>query len=247
MGKPLSEAPVVSLSLQELGTYEAQALLTWQVRQYSPLLLRWTIPSSRWVGHKGVLLTGSEANRFVIYTCRKYLSNQPGCNPSVGKRIGTGQHKVDPPEHPIHRKLWNPAFTRSYIENSSPSIQHMLAGHTVSWIERDALSHLSSRRVHPDRSYPGVQVDHASGGAASLPWYQRRHYRNHVARCACAPLVSSGTCERSASPTEWHDHSQRNPHAGHPGSVQRARCAQRLSCIVVVHTWRSIFQHKGDF
>jgi cytochrome P450 len=135
MGKPLSEAPVVSLNPQELITYEARALLAQQV-QRDGALLRWTIPSGQRAGHEGVLLIGPEANRFVMHTHREYLSNELGWNPSIGKMIGKGLLNMDPPEHTVHRKMWNPAFTGSHIESYLPSIQRVLAEHTSSWLER---------------------------------------------------------------------------------------------------------------
>lgn len=146
MGKPLCEAPVVSLSPQELITYQARARLAQQAQECGPVI-RWTIPSGQRAGQEGVLLIGPEANRFVMHTHREYLSNELGWNPSIGRMIGKGLLNMDPPEHTRHRKIWNPAFASAYMESYLPLIQRVLANHTASWIERGEIDVYNEARI----------------------------------------------------------------------------------------------------
>lgn len=217
MGKPLCEAPVVPLSPQELITYEARALLAQQAQQDGPLL-RWTIPSGQRAGHEGVLLIGPEANRFVMHTHREYLSNELGWNPSIGKMIGKGLLNMDPPEHPVHRKLWNPAFTGSHIESYLPSIQRVLAEHTASWIERGEVDLYNETRSATFQVVAstlaglkqGAEVDHAQqlfftvmGAANPDPrGYQERVARALQARAQLDRLLLDLIAERRRTPAD---------------------------------------------
>jgi cytochrome P450 len=75
---------------------------------------------------------------------------------------------MDDPEHGRHRKMWNPAFTNSFMETYLPVIQRVIAERTRRWPERDAVDlYAEAREITFDAAAAalggfrtGAEVDH---------------------------------------------------------------------------------------
>lgn len=86
-----------------------------------------------------VYLVGPEAARFVLHTHRHSFSNRRGWDPLLGTLLGHGLIGMDDPEHPVHRRLWNPAFVGARIESYLPVVERLAADHARRWAARDQL------------------------------------------------------------------------------------------------------------
>ena len=135
MSTPLSAAPWLSLTSEELWSSQGPTLLARQAEKHGPVL-RWRIPYGQGAEEEKAILVGPEANRFVLQTHRTAFSHERGWTPAVGHLIGKGLLNMDPPEHTWHRKLWNPAFTQAYMERYLPLMQRVIAEHLVRWGEQ---------------------------------------------------------------------------------------------------------------
>jgi retinoid hydroxylase len=80
-----------------------------------------------------VFMVGPEANRFVLHTHREHFSHRQGWTPILGDWMGQGLLNMDPPEHTLHRRLMNPAFTSSYLASYLPVMRRVVAERTRSW------------------------------------------------------------------------------------------------------------------
>jgi cytochrome P450 len=83
-----------------------------------------------------VFMVGPEANRFVMHTHRTHFSHNQGWTPVVGDWLGQGLLNMDVPEHTIHRRLMNPAFTSTYLAAYLPEMERVVADRTRNWAER---------------------------------------------------------------------------------------------------------------
>jgi cytochrome P450 len=135
MSIPLSEAPFLSLTPEEMWSSRGPTLLACQALKHGPVL-RWRIPYGNSAEEEKVLLVGPEANRFVMHTHRAFFSHERGWTPAVGHLIGKGLLNMDPSEHTWHRKLWNPAFTQASMERYLPLMQRVIAEHLARWDEQ---------------------------------------------------------------------------------------------------------------
>ena len=79
---------------------------------------------------RGVYLVGPEANRFVFHTGRQHFSHDKGWTPILGNMIGRGLINMDDPDHAIHRKMWNPAFTNDVMLAYIPLL-HQIVEHKI--------------------------------------------------------------------------------------------------------------------
>jgi retinoid hydroxylase len=86
-----------------------------------------------------VFMVGPEANRFVMHTHREHFSHRDGWTPVIGDWSGVGLLNMDPPDHTVHRRLMNPAFTSSYLASYLPLMDRVIADRTADWVERDAV------------------------------------------------------------------------------------------------------------
>jgi cytochrome P450 len=89
--------------------------------------------------HRGetvVYLVGPEANRFVFLTGREHFSHDLGWTPVIGETLGHGLLNMDPPEHPRHRALMNPAFTATFMAAYLPLMQRIIAERSAAWPEQ---------------------------------------------------------------------------------------------------------------
>jgi cytochrome P450 len=80
-----------------------------------------------------VFMVGPEANRFVLHTHRECFSHRDGWTPVLGDWMGFGLLNMDPPEHTLHRRLMNPAFTSSYLASYLPVMQRVVEARTTGW------------------------------------------------------------------------------------------------------------------
>ena len=83
-----------------------------------------------------VFMVGPEANRFVMQTHREHFSHNLGWTPVVGDWLGQGLLNMDAPDHTIHRRMMNPAFTSSYLSAYLPVMQRVVATRSSDWVAR---------------------------------------------------------------------------------------------------------------
>jgi cytochrome P450 len=114
-----------------------------------------------------VFMAGPEANRFVLHTGREHFSHDKGWTPIMGETLGRGLLNMDDPEHAVHRRMWNPAFTNAAMEAYVPVIQHIIERRTRNWAQRDIVDvYEESREITFDAAAaalagfePGPEVD----------------------------------------------------------------------------------------
>ncbi|MEM8859631.1 MAG: cytochrome P450 [Chloroflexota bacterium] len=75
----------------------------------------------------GIFLVGPEANRFVFHTQRQAFSHEQGWTPILGGMVGRGLINMDDPDHAVHRKMWNPAFTNEVMRAYIPVLHDIIA------------------------------------------------------------------------------------------------------------------------
>lgn len=98
-------------------------------------ILKYIPTHYKYKGEGFVFMVGPEANRFVLHTHRDCFSHDRGWTPIIGESLGQGLLNMDDPEHAWHRKIWNPAFSRAYMERYVPIMQQVIAERTASWGE----------------------------------------------------------------------------------------------------------------
>jgi cytochrome P450 len=114
-----------------------------------------------------VFMVGPEANRFVMHTHREHFSHNLGWTPVVGDWLGQGLLNMDPPEHTIHRRMMNPAFTSSYLSAYLPVMQRVVTSRSHDWLDRGRVdAQTEAREIAFDVAavalagfQAGVQVD----------------------------------------------------------------------------------------
>src|SRR5450631_2467622 len=89
-------------------------------------------------GKEVVFLVGPEANRFVLVNNRQKFSNYEGWSNIFGamEMIGKGLLIMDGKEHDEHRRMMNPAFTVSYMNNYLPLMNRIIRERTATWAEQ---------------------------------------------------------------------------------------------------------------
>lgn len=86
-----------------------------------------------------IFMVGPEANRFVFHTGRQHFSHDQGWTPIIGETLGHGLLNMDDPEHAVHRRMWNPAFTAAAMEAYVPIILRVIAERTRHWPHQDSV------------------------------------------------------------------------------------------------------------
>ena len=89
-------------------------------------------------GNEIVFLVGPEANRFVLVSNRQKFSNYEGWSKifGVADMFGKGLLVMDGKEHDEHRRMMNPAFTISYMNNYLPLMNRIIRERTATWLEQ---------------------------------------------------------------------------------------------------------------
>ena len=88
-------------------------------------------------GNEIVFLVGPEANRFVLVNNRQKFSNYEGWGKMFGilDMFGRGLLVMDGKEHDEHRRMMNPAFTISYMNNYLPLMNRIIRERTAQWVK----------------------------------------------------------------------------------------------------------------
>lgn len=107
-------------------------------------ILRWDI---NWDGLRTlVFMVGPDANRFVLHTHRDHFSHDLGWTPLIGPDFGKGLLNMDDPQHAVHRKMWNPAFTQGYMATYLPAMMQIVRQRTATWLARREVDVLNEAR-----------------------------------------------------------------------------------------------------
>src|SRR5215813_3170581 len=125
-------------------------------------------------GHEVVYMVGPEANRFVLLSGREHFSHDLGWTPVVGDTLGHGLLNMDPPEHPRHRALMNPAFTSAFMAGYLPLMQRVIAQRTAAWIDHDEIDLLAEAREITFDVAAAALVGFEAG--AQVDWLRERFY-----------------------------------------------------------------------
>ncbi len=132
MPKTLAEMPAAPFTGHEIAAGEFVAHQASMAEEHGPIF-RWSLPEGPYRVQDYVFMVGPEANRFVLHTHREHFSHDQGWTPIIGETLGKGLLNMDDPEHAMHRKMWNPAFTSACMEAYLPMIQRVIADRTRRW------------------------------------------------------------------------------------------------------------------
>jgi cytochrome P450 len=135
MTKSVTDLPLAHFTEVDILSGQFPSVLARHAQELGPIYRR-LVTEGPYAGADVVYLVGPEANRFVLHTHREYFSHDKGWTPVIGDLMGRGLLNMDDPEHAWHRKMWNPAFTSSYMETYLPLMQRVIAEHTSQWVER---------------------------------------------------------------------------------------------------------------
>ncbi len=140
MSKSLSDMPIAQFNFEDAyGRGMIPSLLAEMAQAHGPIFKRVGSEESH-ASREFVFMVGPEANRFVLHTHRDHFSHDLGWTPLVGYDLGKGLLNMDDPEHAVHRKMWNPAFTQAYMAAYLPLIQQVIARRTETWVERGVVN-----------------------------------------------------------------------------------------------------------
>lgn len=135
MAKTMADLPVAEYDYnQAVATGSFPSILAQFAAEHGPIFRR-TVPEDVY-GAQLIYMVGPEANRFVMHTRRQHFSHEQGWTPLIGEDFGKGLLNMDDPEHAVQRKLWNPAFSQSYIATYLPIMQQVIGARTATWPER---------------------------------------------------------------------------------------------------------------
>jgi cytochrome P450 len=137
MAKAYSEIPLIDVSRLDAAYSRGDLckVMANTAVEYGPLY-RWVSNSPEEEGQMRLSMVGPEANRFVMNTHRQHFSHEIGWSPLINDAFGRGLLTMDDPEHAIHRKMWNPAFTSAYMGTYLPIMQQVIEARTATWPER---------------------------------------------------------------------------------------------------------------
>ncbi|MBF6591211.1 MAG: cytochrome P450 [Ktedonobacterales bacterium] len=135
MSQPLSAAPVAQFDPMLFLTGGLPSAMA-SIAQQSGPLFRYVMRYGPDAQREIVFLVGPEANKLVFNTERESFSHERGWTPIIGDTMGKGLLNMDAAEWARHRKMWNPAFTQSYMESYLPLIWRVIAAQTATWAER---------------------------------------------------------------------------------------------------------------
>jgi cytochrome P450 len=161
MTKTMTDIPLITSDyVPEYGAPSLQTQVEW-ARDYGPIYRRDTEYGPF------IFMVGPEANRFVFHTGRQHFSHDQGWTPIIGETLGHGLLNMDDPEHAVHRRMWNPAFTAAAMEAYVPIILRVIAERTRHWPELDSVDvYKEAREITFDAAAaalagfaPGPEVD----------------------------------------------------------------------------------------
>jgi cytochrome P450 len=133
MTKTMNDIPLITSEyVPEYGAPSLATQVEW-ARNYGPIYRR----NSEYGDF--IFMVGPEANRFVFHTGRQHFSHDKGWTPIIGETLGHGLLNMDDPEHAVHRRMWNPAFTAAAMEAYVPIILRVIAERTRVWPELDSV------------------------------------------------------------------------------------------------------------
>jgi cytochrome P450 len=125
-------------------------------------------------GQPVVYMVGPEANRFVFLSGREHFSHDQGWTPVIGETLGHGLLNMDPPEHPVHRALMNPAFTSAFMAGYLPLMQRVIAERSADWVNHDTIDLMVEAREITFDVAAGALVGLRSG--PEVDWLRDRFY-----------------------------------------------------------------------
>ena len=118
MARSFDEMPSVQFTGDDIMSGRFPRLQAEKARELGPIY-KWPIRDG-WEPGDYVYMVGPEANRFVLHTGREHFSHDLGWTPIIGESFGHGLLNMDEPEHGVHRRMWNPAFTGPRMESYLP-------------------------------------------------------------------------------------------------------------------------------
>ena len=147
MTNDLLALPEVELPLRAAGAGTLPTFLAQAATTHGPIF-RSVVPAGRESGRTVVFMVGAEANRFVLHTHRDHFSHDQGWTPVIGSHVGQGLLNMDDPEHAVHRKLWNPAWTAPRMAAYLPAMERVVAERVATWLERGTVDlYEEARRI----------------------------------------------------------------------------------------------------
>lgn len=137
--KGIAELPQVTITPEDMRLGRLPSVLAQAAEQYGPIL-KYIPAHYKYKGDGFVFMVGAEANRFVLHTHRHLFSHDKGWTPIIGESFGKGLLNMDDPQHALHRKLWNPAFSRAFLATYIPIMQRVIAQRIETWPEDGVLN-----------------------------------------------------------------------------------------------------------
>jgi cytochrome P450 len=134
MAAPFTDLPTIDFPENAVITGTMSTFLAQTALQRGPIFNVHTSTEGDFV-----FMVGPEANRFVMHTHREHFSHDLGWTPVVGDWLGKGLLNMDPPEHTVHRRMMNPAFTSSYLAAYLPLMHQVIVDRVGDWIGRDSV------------------------------------------------------------------------------------------------------------
>lgn len=131
MAKSLAEMPTIDFGEDVSMSGRYPRLLADAAIEHGPIL-KVLLEGGRPL----IFMVGPEANRFVLHTHREHFSHELGWTPVLGDWFGHGLLNMDPPEHTLHRRLMNPAFTAAFMAMYLPLMRRVVAERTGRWDHR---------------------------------------------------------------------------------------------------------------
>lgn len=137
-------------------------------------------------GNEIVFLVGPEANRFVLVSNRQKFSNYEGWSKIFGvmDMFGKGLLVMDGKEHDEHRRMMNPAFTISYMNNYLPLMNRIIRERTATWLEQGTVDIYDEARK--------ITFDVAAEALAGLTdGAERDQFRDLFLRILMTPSIAT--------------------------------------------------------
>jgi cytochrome P450 len=166
MARGIADLPVLPWSDEAVYNGGFPALQAAWATEYGPIFKQ-ALTRGPHAGYEFVYMVGPEANRFVLHTHRDHFSHELGWTPVIGEQFGRGLLNMDDPDHARHRKMWNPAFTSTFMESYLPVIQQVIAERSDTWAQRGEVDlYHEARQITFDAAAralagfePGAEVD----------------------------------------------------------------------------------------
>lgn len=131
----LQALPSVDLPLRAAGAGTLPTFLAQAATEHGPIF-RSIVPAGREAGRTVIFMVGPEANRFVLHTHRTAFSHDLGWTPVIGSHVGRGLLNMDDPDHAVHRRLWNPAWTSARMAEYLPAMERIITERLATWRQR---------------------------------------------------------------------------------------------------------------